>query len=511
MRATLTRRLCRVEAKPGRCLLRRREWGRKGREDGGSGVIACQGTMKHTAVTVIARLKPSADLPTLAQYLLAMGQTLSADGDGTIQAKLSEVSGLHFLRLLIIKDPDRGPERARLLLAAVIDGDENDESATDRFLAELGDALPDLDKIWGGCEGYVGRDGFVAFMSSNLIRPAAFYVAFKEENVESLRRYDALRRRWDELRFPQGRHSPEGPPPWSGRPFSVLRYWRRFCRWVARPVTLVPQLAATFADGRRMIRAYGFRPTWAGATTIVRGLNRYPGWRFFNLMTCNFERQARPRLSQVPVDRTNPPFDRNEQCGFLEAGSHLPGVEDRLEQNQLTLITPIANRQRLNQLGAVLGAVDSYARIWSRPGNLLGMSTIHFVRWMPIDDGRRLLMLSDYDHSWEAYIDEFIEMIRTGMDAIWSSAAKTGVPAYKTGPTELYQDNYLWHGSGDASTFKHFLRAHQANAHLFYSAQASRTVLHTKEDRQLFRNVSLTMSDHEFRTRVLENAANEEI
>ena len=91
--------------------------------------------MKHTAVTVIARLKPSADLPTLAQYLLAMGQTLSADGDGTIQAKLSEVSGLHFLRLLIIKDPDRGPERARLLLAAVIDGDENDESATDRFLA----------------------------------------------------------------------------------------------------------------------------------------------------------------------------------------------------------------------------------------------------------------------------------------------------------------------------------------------------------------------------------------
>ena len=68
-------------------------------------------------------------------------------------------------------------------------------------------------------------------------------------------------------------------------------------------------------------------------------------------------------------------------------------------------------------------------------------------------------MLSDYDHSWEAYIDEFIEMIRTGMDAIWSSAAKTEVPAYKTGPTELYQDNYLWHGSRDAWAFKHFLRA----------------------------------------------------
>ena len=58
------------------------------------------------------------------------------------------------------------------------------------------------------------------------------------------------------------------------------------------------------------------------------------------------------------------------------------------------------------------------------PGSQIGISTIHFVRWLVIDDGRRLMMLSDYDGSWESYIDEFAELILSGLDAIWETSLR---------------------------------------------------------------------------------------
>ena len=97
-----------------------------------------------------------------------------------------------------------------------------------------------------------------------------------------------------------------------------------------------------------------------------------------------------------------------------------------MSQNQLTLVTVIRHGE-IDRVRAVMAAIDSYARRLSPPGSLIGISTIHFVRWLVIDNGRRLMMVSDYDGSWENYIDEFAEMILSGLDAIWETAL--GLPA----------------------------------------------------------------------------------
>ena len=132
--------------------------------------------------------------------------------------------------------------------------------------------------------------------------------------------------------------------------------------------------------------------------------------------------------------------------------------------------------------------MDSYSRVWAKSGSLLGMSTIHFVRWMPIDhdsDGvpRRFLMLSDYDNAWDAYIEEFVEMIRTGMDAMWTSI------------NDAEGNGYLKAGSYDVAAFKQFLRAHQINASIFYSAYPHQTVLNITEDRGIFSGLEPDTSD----------------
>ena len=118
-----------------------------------------------------------------------------------------------------------------------------------------------------------------------------------------------------------------------------------------------------------------------------------------------------------------------------------------------------------NRVRAVMSAIDSYAKRLAPPGSLIGISTIHFVRWLVIDDGRRLMMVSDYDGSWENYIDEFAEMILSGLDAIWETAL-----------------GYPPDGARDLPAFKRFLRSHQVPAEVFFSAYPSETVLNIVND-----------------------------
>ena len=94
-----------------------------------------------------------------------------------------------------------------------------------------------------------------------------------------------------------------------------------------------------------------------------------------------------------------------------------------------------------------MAAIDLVRQAAVAPGSLIGISTIHFVRWLLIDDGRRLMFVSDYDGSWESYIDEFAEMIVSGLDAIWETSF--GIPP---------------DGARDLPAFKRFLRSHQVPA-----------------------------------------------
>jgi hypothetical protein len=134
-------------------------------------------------------------------------------------------------------------------------------------------------------------------------------------------------------------------------------------------------------------------------------------------------------------------------------------------QNQLTVVTVVRPGQA-DRVRAVMSAIDSYARRLAPDGSLIGISTIHFVRWILLDDGRRLMMVSDYDGSWEAYIDEFAEMILSGLDAIWETCF-----------------GYPPEGARDLPAFKQFLRNHQVPSELFYSAYPEETVLNILGDR----------------------------
>ena len=376
---------------------------------------------------------------------------------------------VHFARFAIVDDPDRGPSRKRLLYSSNYDGD------LDEHLAELLTVTSDLDAIWGCCEAYSGPAGFGEFIRAHRRTPEAFYIAFRGESVATIRGYIALRRRAQPLLdaaasaqsvsgiladlSPAVQAAMTTPSASTIEP-SMPAALRRLLR--ALPVV---------TDLPRAIVRYGFANVFLGARRITASLDRYAGLRWFNRLTLNPAPRSESIYSSAPLDGCAAPAP-------VVPGDEVPSAQDRVPptfredvvaQNQLTVLTVVRPGQA-DRVRAVMAAIDSYARRLAPDGSLIGISTIHFVRWILLDQGRRLMMVSDYDGSWEAYIDEFAEMILSGLDAIWETSF-----------------GYPPEGARDLPAFKQFLRNHQVPSEVFYSAYPDETVLNIIADRAFAR------------------------
>jgi hypothetical protein len=384
----------------------------------------------------------------------------------------------HFARFAILDHPDRGPERKRLLYSSNYDGD------LDGHLAELMAVTSDMDAIWGHCEAYTDAARFGAFIRAHACEPEAFYIAFRDETVERIQQSIALRRQVQPLidTAAAGSLATILPGLSTDEPAWVLAIRNAVSRagWdISAAIERLIRAVPIVIDLPRAVVRSGFANVFRGARRITASLNRYPIVRWANSITRNRLPPRRSVHSSVALDTSAVPVP-------LEPGDEIPGDlnrvppafrEDVVTQNQLTLITVVRAGQG-DRVRAVMSAIDSYSKRLAPPGSLIGISTIHFVRWLLIDNGRRLMLLSDYDGSWENYIDEFAELILSGLDAIWETSY-----------------GYPPDGASDLMAFKRFLRSHQVPSEVFYSAYPEETVLNIVNDRALARACSDAAAD----------------
>ena len=140
--------------------------------------------------------------------------------------------------------------------------------------------------------------------------------------------------------------------------------------------------------------------------------------------------------------------------------------EDLQVQNQLTHVVPLKpGPLRSVSTRVVLGVIDFLAHELFTRGNLGGITSIHFARWVLIDEGQRLLFFSNYDGSWESYLGDFIDRASLGLTSVWSNTEgfpKSVFLAFK--------------GATDEERFKAWTRAHQVTTQLWYSAYPDLTV-----------------------------------
>ena len=145
----------------------------------------------------------------------------------------------------------------------------------------------------------------------------------------------------------------------------------------------------------------------------------------------------------------------------------LEAIEDHGPVNQFTavgFIKPGWFRTLIARL--VLFLIGYGVRHIFNHANLAGVKTIHFARWTFFDGGRRVVFASNYDGSLESYMDDFIDKVAWGLNAVFSNGY--GYPATRW---------LLWGGARKETAFKNFLRVHQAPTQVWYSAYPWLTAL----------------------------------
>ncbi len=170
----------------------------------------------------------------------------------------------------------------------------------------------------------------------------------------------------------------------------------------------------------------------------------------FAVLAFAFSWYLHEKNCQVPS-----PFD-----GTHKRVSDLQTQEDHLSQNQMTSITYVKpGLFYLVSLKIILWLVNLLARYKFVDGYLQGISGIHFARWILIDQGRRLLFVSNFDGSWQHYLGDFIDRAALGLTAIWLHTA--GFPKL---------DSKSLGGAWNEVDFKVYARASQTPTQFWYSA-----------------------------------------
>jgi hypothetical protein len=159
------------------------------------------------------------------------------------------------------------------------------------------------------------------------------------------------------------------------------------------------------------------------------------------------------------------PYDRPRRRAIAQ-------TEDHTVSNPFTAIGAIKpGLFRLSLVRAILWLLDFGVRQIYTRGRLARVGTIHFARWVVIDQGRRVLFFSNYDGPLDSYMDDFINKAAFGLNLVFSNGV-----GYPTTSWLILQ------GAQREEQFKDFLRRRQQLTDVWYKAYPGLTAFN------LFRN-----------------------
>ncbi len=140
--------------------------------------------------------------------------------------------------------------------------------------------------------------------------------------------------------------------------------------------------------------------------------------------------------------------------------------EDWIPQNHMgsiVLIRPGLLRKIIVRAGHL--GLGLFLRFKATNGYLGSMRTVHFAHWAFANNGSRLMFFSNFDQSWESYLDDFIEKAHEGLTLAWGCGV--GFP-----PTRLLIQDGASHGR----KFKAWARHSMSISRFWYSAYPDLTV-----------------------------------
>ena len=121
---------------------------------------------------------------------------------------------------------------------------------------------------------------------------------------------------------------------------------------------------------------------------------------------------------------------------------------------------------------------------WFRPGFVVTMGTIHVARWFRVKGTNIFAFLSNYDGTWESYLEDFITRANQGQSAAWSHGV--GFPRTK---------DLISNGAEDGDNFKRWVRKQQRETLFWYSRFPEMTTEQIRRDAMIVEGLSKSVSD----------------
>lgn len=397
-------------------------------------------------LTVVSPLESDPkSLESIRTLLLEVGEHL----DDEAIVRLRDLRLVHFVRWVIVP-PNRPTEPHLLVFGSDFDG------SLDEHLEELWRVSgAGLNRIYAHCVSrpqFNGAAELGQYFAAHRLATAAAYSGTPARSAEQIRRESRLQSAIaDYLDTDAGRKAVEPNP---------VRGVRSFAEQHASPSLDLDHPPASAEVGlAALLRSPALYPI-AGVALATLGIPALLGLLAVGV------REATERADEQ--DHGEP--DRAKL-------RTLKGREDRrrLVQNQITHVVPIKPGWfRMTTLRVVLWSIGFLARNYYVRGDLGGIISIHYARWMIMKEQRLLLFFSNFDGSWESYLGDFVDQAATGLTAVWSNTQGF--------PRSLF---LVFRGARDEESFKNWTRHHQIETQVWYSAYPELSVQNINENTRL--------------------------
>ena len=363
-----------------------------------------------------------------------------------------ELETLHFARFVVLDDPTTGDVNAYgidrpnppVYLAFLGDFD----GRYDHFLRELvARASRGLTRIYSLCEDFDPRVDLASWLRDHEHPPSTYYCNWVGRTVRQIREEDLLTRAVSEYI----RHTPELS---SLAATAVHSRVRQHVRDTRSGIVLTPPEPTPLTWSLR----YALNVLTLVAASLI-GILLLPILFVLWFKLRSLEKsdpEIAPRPQQQWAERLSEIEDYGVTNQFSAMGSLKPGF---FRKYLLTLI---------------LWLVDLTTRVYYTRGRLARVHTIHFARWVYLDNKRRLLFASNYDGSLDSYMDDFINKVAFGLNAVFSN----GIGYPKT-------ESLVLQGAKNEQLFKYFIRRHELPTEVWYNAHAGLTTSDLDRNRRI--------------------------
>ncbi|HTT64272.1 MAG TPA: hypothetical protein VMG35_20615 [Bryobacteraceae bacterium] len=360
-----------------------------------------------------------------------------------------QFASLHFARFLVLDDQTTGDLEALygirrpdppVYFAFLGDFDGSYDALIHLLVQHAG---PGLRRIFSLCDGFSPDDDLHAWITSHEQRPAAYYCNWVGRTVEQTRQEEGLR-----LAL---RACLEQTPGLADRsPLEIHRALRTFVaeETAAGRLQLTPPAPTPLAWALR----HGF--DWAVLVLLILGGVLTLPLTIIPLLLAAWKLRS--------LENSDPEFSPRPDRQWAD---NLALLEDHDVANQFSAMGTLKPGWFRSAVAAVvLRIIDLSARTIYTKGRLARVHTIHFARWVYLDNRKRMYFASNYDGSLEAYMDDFINKVGFGLNVVFSNGV--GYP---------HTDWLLLKGAKNEQQFKYHLRRHQLPTEVWYNAHAGLT------------------------------------